>query len=206
MSGRYAVVTTHARPDDFRDCLVAIKPQVDFVIVVAHGMPEYVWDALGIIGPPCQLLPYYAEVPNISAMWNLGLESAHFIATHNVEHYQAYNVAVLNDDAIVPPDWFERVTNAMWAEGAAAGCVYRAEDHRMPGYAFILDGMKGLRLDEQFQWWYGDTDLQRRAEDAGGVAFARGPDVEHRHPNQFTNGVLAEIAGQDHQRYKEKWG
>jgi len=32
----------------------------------------------------------------------------------------------------------------------------------------------GLRADEQFQWWYGDDDLARRAGELGGVAFAPG--------------------------------
>jgi len=175
------------------ECVAAIKPQVNQVITISHRA-DY---ALGMtIGR------YFdVDVPNISAMWNAGLDIAHQQA-----HGSPYDVAVLNDDCIVPDDWFGRVTAAMRNQGAAAGCVYRPWDGRMSGYAFILDGDKGLRCDEQFQWWYGDTDLERQAEQCGGVAFAEGVDVEHRHPNSTTTGVLANVAAEDGHRYREKWG
>jgi GT2 family glycosyltransferase len=182
--------------------VAAIAPQVDLLVVVAHGEPEYAWEAFR--DRPAWLavamIPYYAEVPNISTMWNMGLSNAHNYFQSN------YDVAVLNDDAIVPDDWFGRVTAAMRDKGAAAGCVLRPWDDRMAGYAFVLDGDRGLRLDEQFRWWYGDTDLQRQAEAAGGVAFAHGRDVEHRHPDSTTVGVLAEVAAEDRLRYERKWG
>lgn len=227
---RYAIITTRNRPEDYSDCVESIMPQVDAVYPVFHVPPgerppdyvsgvvrgydifepadrDYSWP--GFYAPDVLVLdyPYVAgyglyceDPPNISRMWNLGLDSVH-------EHAKGepYDVAVLNDDAIVPPDWFDRVVSAMRHKNAAAGAVRRSFDPRMAGYAFVLDGTKGLRADERFQWWYGDDDLQRQAEQAGGVAFARGQDVEHRHPNSTTVGVLAKIAEADALRYKEKW-
>jgi len=76
----------------------------------------------------------------------------------------------------------------------------------MAGYAFVLDGDKGIRADEQFRWWYGDDDIARQARALGGVALADGADVEHRHPNSTTVGVLADVAKDDRGRYKRKWG
>ena len=197
MRGRAVVIPTRDRPQAFARCLAAVGPQVDLVVVVAHMNPGYV-----LAGPRYRtdMLPYQEDPPNISRMWNLGLQHvASVMGAH-------YDVAVLNDDAIVPPDWFQRVTDTMHTQHAAAGCVRRPTDHRMTGYAFILDGDKHLYADEQFQWWWGDTDLQRQAEQVGGVAFAAGPDVEHLFPNSTTVGELAEIAGEDRQRFAAKWG
>lgn len=186
---KYAVIPTHNRPQDYADAYAAIKPQVDWVITVAHLAPYAgSWPTIW----------YEYRVPNISVMWNLGLDYAHGLANG-----RPYDVAVLNDDCIVPPDWFARVTRGMRRHNTAAGCVKRPGDHRMTGYAFILNGDAGLRADPQFQWWYGDDDLERQA---GSVTFVNGQDVEHRHPNSTTVGRLAEIAAEDGLRYKEKWG
>jgi hypothetical protein len=229
---RLAVVTTRDRPGDYADCVDAISPQVDAVIPVVHtpsgySPPQYVLDIVqgfdifepqdrdysrpGFYAPDVVVMdaPYlagygiYAEdPPNISRMWNLGLEMA---KDYSRRAGLPYDVAILNDDAVVPSDWFARVTAEMRKTGAAAGCVRRVDDPRMSGFAFVLNGDLDLRADEQFQWWYGDDDLQRQAEAAGGVAFAAGEGVEHRCPNSTTVGVLREVADQDRARYYEKW-
>lgn len=196
---RLAVIVTHDRPDDFRDCLAAIRPQVDHVIVVSHRANYTSRYVKGVT------ITYYAdEIPNISKAWNLGLYAAQDHARHAAAP-APYDVAVLNDDAIVPPDWFRWVTEAMRDQSAAAGSAARAWDPRMCGYAFILDGQAGLFADEQFEWWYGDDDLERRAHLAGGVAQVPGVEVEHRHPNSTTVGVLADKAAQDRERFHRKW-
>jgi hypothetical protein len=205
---RAAVVTTHDRPGDYADCVESIAPQVDLIVTVAHAPAEYVWGALVrdcLIRQKSEVtasvVQYQAEVPNISRMWNLGIERV-----EEVSAGRPYDVAVLNDDVVLPGDWFEWVTAAMRREDAAAGCTRRAADPRMSGYAFILNGDRGLRADEQFRWWYGDDDLERQAKAAGGVAFVDGPEVEHRHPNSTTVGALAQVAKEDRGRYKRKWG
>jgi hypothetical protein len=225
---RYAVVTTRNRPKDFADCVAALAPQVDAIFPVFHvvsgdEVPDYVREVassyhiveghfppVGLHTPDYLVMhpPYSAgygvygeDPPNISRMWNLGIDSVHLHAAG-----RSYDVAVLNDDAIVPPDWFERIAEAMWHQGTAAGCAHRLTDPRMAGYAFILNGDKGLRADEQFQWWYGDDDLQRQANAVGGVAYVDELYVEHRHPNSTTVGVLKDIARHDRGRYKRKWG
>jgi hypothetical protein len=201
---RFAVVTTHDRPRDYADCIESLIPQADFVSTVSHGNPDYVWDIWRDLGPhrvSCSIIPYEAEIPNISAMWNIGIEQMRWVAAG-----EPYDVAILNDDVVLPFDWFDRVTTAMRQTGAAAGAVRRKNNPRMAGYAFILDGCSGLQADEQFQWWYGDDDLELRAKYAGGVALTDGPDVEHRYPNSTTVGVLAEIAKEDKKRFTRKWG
>jgi hypothetical protein len=192
---RFAVIPTRDRPEDFADCVRAIAPQVGLVIAIDHRS--------GYVGgqqPVMACVGYDEDLPNISRMWNLGLTTAHELAEG-----RPYDVAVLNDDVIVPPDWFDRVADTMHKAGAVAGCIRRTFDPRMTGYAFILNGDAGLLADEQFQWWYGDDDLRIRAEAAGGVAYAYGEDVEHRHPNSTTVGELASIAAQDRERFERKW-
>jgi hypothetical protein len=193
---RFAVIPTRDRPGDFADCVKAIEPQA--AIIVIDHQSSYVMNQ-NIVPVMC-VQGYYEDPPNISRMWNLGLELAHELADG-----RPYDVAVLNDDVIVPPDWFERVAGTMHKAGAVAGCVRRTFDPRMTGYAFILNGDAGLLADEQFQWWYGDDDLRIRAEAAGGVAYAYGEDVEHRHPNSTTVGELARIAAQDKIKFERKW-
>lgn len=210
---RYAVITTRDRPGEFARCLTAIGEQVDGLVCVAHMEPSYIeaWDS-GVIF-------YDEDPPNISRMWNLGLEAVAKLADG-----QPYDVAVLNDDAIVPPDWFERITEGMHLYGAVAGSADQhgrvpaglrllnnkpaADDLliRMSGFAFILDGTAGLSLDEQFQWWAGDRDLEMVARTRGGTVLVGGCPVEHLHPNSTTIGELARIAGEDMERFRVKWG
>jgi hypothetical protein len=209
---RLAVVPTTGR-GILWDCLDAIRPQVDHVILVTHRCAPRGLDEPWRI----TTLPYQKKVPNISEMWNLGLDEAEVMCRSRF-----FDVAVLNDDAIVPTGWFEDVVNAMREVGAVAGSrdqtgVLRgvhtyltpqpiSPEFRMSGYAFILDGESRLRADEQFQWWYGDDDLEWRARESGGVVKVPGPPVDHRYPNGTTVGELAEIAAQDRERFYIKWG
>lgn len=206
---RVAVIPTTGR-GILWECLDAIRGQVDHVILVAHRCKPKV-------GTPTRttVLTYLARVPNISLMWNLGL----IHAERNT--VGPFDVAVLNDDAIVPSNWFAEVTEAMREAGAVAGSrdqtgvlrsphVYTEPkavplEFRLSGYAFILDGTARLRLDEQFQWWYGDDDLDWRAREAGGVVKVPGEPVDHRYPGGTTVGELAQIAGEDRERFKAKW-
>lgn len=210
--GKYAIVVTHDRPVEYAACVAAIGGQVDRVVTVAHNC-DYP------TGP--DVVTYGETVPNISTMWNLGLDTIAYLA-ETAGFGDRYDVAVLNDDVETPPGWFDRVTGMMHRTGAVAGSgdqfnrlrapivrtklgpVERME--RMSGFAFILDGTAHLTLDEQFQWWYGDDDLEWRARLAGGVVIVPRASVTHRYPNKSTVGVLAAIAGQDRERFHVKWG
>jgi hypothetical protein len=195
---RLAVILTHDRPDDFLDCLHAIEPQVDYVFVVSH---RTAYASQQERKQHVSVIPYQDEVPNISKAWNLGLRRAEIWARG-----RDYRVAVLNDDAVVPSGWFATIADEMTRTGAAAGAAARQGDPRMAGFAFILNGRAALFADEQFEWWFGDDDLAHRARAAGGVAQPQGLDVEHRHPNSTTVGVLAAKATEDRFRFYQKWG
>lgn len=201
---RFAVIPTYGR-DCLLDCIEAIRPQVDHIFLVGHNFEP------DILPEDCTLIPYNVEVPNISTMWNLGIDAA-----HELNNFHPSLVAVLNDDAIVPPDWFFRIEKGILENRAVLGCMdgvdrtHLQTEHsnnlpRLTGFAFIINAAFGIRLDEQFQWWWGDTDLDWQARRAGGMVVVPGT-IDHRFPNGTTTGILAEIAGQDRDRFVAKWG
>lgn len=196
---RFAVIPTYGR-ECLHECIEAIRPQVDHIFLIGHN-----WDP-DILPDDCTLIPYNVEIPNISTMWNLGIDAAP----------KPSLVAVLNDDAIVPGDWFWRVERGLLENRAVVGCmsgvdrIYLQTEKssplpRLSGFAFIINTDFDIRLDEQFQWWWGDTDLDYQARRAGGMVVVPG-EIDHRFPNGTTTGILAEIAGQDRDRFVAKWG
>lgn len=223
---RYAIILTHNRPELLRECVAAIEPQVDGVIVIDNASDPPV-RALDL--PPTGLLEVVGipdQPPNLAALWNRGIATAAVwahaaaIATH--VQPGSWWLAVLCDDAIVPDGWFAAVTDAMAQTGAAAGCsnpwgtahaprVKTAPDSdlmgRMPGWAFILDGSKGLRADESMHFWWCDTDLDWQARAAGGMVMIGGYPVPNRLPNDFLTTVpgLNEQAGRDGEAFAAKW-
>lgn len=219
---RYAIILTHDRPELLRDCVAAVGPQCEVVIVIdnASDPPVRAQDlpALGQVGG-C-VLGITDQPPNLAALWNRGFD---LIAGFDHTDGDPYWIAVLCDDALVPDGWYAAVVDAMVATGAAAGCsnpfghthvprVKTVPDSdlmgRMPGWAFILDGTKQLRADETMKWWFSDTSLDFTARQAGGMVMIGSHPVPNRLPNDFTNSKpeLAEQAGRDRQRFAEVWG
>ena len=216
---RYAVIPSNGR-DCLKQCIEAITPQVDRVFVIMTGSLEAfssagTWSPLEVVW-----IWVRAPEPNISAWWNQGLEAVHHDATVRVANpWTKWDVAVLNDDAIVPEGWFDAVSGTIRQMGVAAGCsggsgmpVLHTQNAapplatRMQGFAFILAGELGLRADEQFIWYCGDDDLGRRAAMAGGMVMIPGFHVNHLYPNgQVSDALMSAIPG-DMQRYVDKWG
>jgi glycosyltransferase involved in cell wall biosynthesis len=218
----YAIILTHNRPELLQQCIQAISPQVDGVLVIDNASDPPVKDEiLDHLAPgDGAILRIPDQPPNLSALWNIGLDVA------DRENWQAegpWYTALLCDDAIVPPGWFSAVTGAMRDTGAAAGCsnpwgqqheprVKTAPDSdlsgRMVGWAFVLDGSKGLRADERLQWWWCDSDLDLRAREAGGMVMAGGYPALNLRPNDFTitKPELGEQAGRDGETFASIWG
>lgn len=208
-----ALIITHNRPGLLADCIGAIQPQVDDVLVLdnasdpkAHVPPE-VW---------LEYIP--DQPPNLSRFWNHG-----FAFFDRIYGSRPYDVAVLCDDAIVPEGWFDAVTLGMRDTGAVIGCsnpwgiehpprLKTAPDYsimeRMIGWAFVLDSAKGLRADEAMQWWWFDTDLDWQGRVNGGFVMVGGYPVPNVHPGQYTNErpSLGEQAGRDRAAFAAKWG
>jgi GT2 family glycosyltransferase len=217
MVNSLALIPTRNRPGDLADCVKAIGSQVDKVIVVDNRSdppvrPEDHGDNVWVLYCP-------DDPPNISRLWNAGLQVA-----ASYTNGEPHSVAVLNDDCVVPAGWFEAVDCAMRGFGAVAGS---SDPHgqlgellihhqpgpvdlrwRLCGYAFVLAGEVGLRADESLAWFYGDDDLDWRARQAGGVVIVPGFPVEHRWPNAQTNArpELVAQTGRDRARFAAKWG
>ena len=217
---RLAVILTHNRPDLLVQCVTAIHTQVQVTLVIdnASDPPVDRGTLPASAGHQVAVRHVPDQPPNLAKLWNLGLD----VAT-NLADEDPWFVAVLCDDAIVPPGWFDAVTAAMADTGAAAGCSNPwGHDHpprvktepdsdlmgRMPGWAFILNGTKGLHADESMKWWFLDTSLDWSARAAGGMVMVSGFPVPNLRPNDFTVNVpgLAEQAGRDGEAFVARWG
>jgi len=160
---------------------------------------------------------------NISRWWNMGLD---YIDTWNrfAKGFgfaaNKWDVAILNDDAIVPEGWFDAVSGTMRQMGVAAGCsgapggmpVLHTQpgpvslDTRLCGYAFMLAGERGLRADERIKWYFTDDYLDWESRKLGGMVNIPGFQVRHLYPNgQVTPEIHAQIA-QDAQTFVDIYG
>lgn len=221
MSGvfRAAVIPTRDRHDMLADCITSVVDQVDQVIVIDN-----------LSSPPIDPEPWHGKVgvvslpidpPNISTLWNVGLA----LADANAHRHGAdqWDIAVLNSDVTVPAGWVERLSTAMRSttavlaypdqHGGTRQILHtKAEPidlrQRITGYAYLLRGETGLRLDETMAWWASDDDLDWRAREQGGALLVPGLAVEHRCPNgsMYERPALQEQAGRDMETFRTKWG
>lgn len=156
------------------------------------------------------------ESVNLSKIWNMGLDWAEELAGD-----EEFTVAIFNDDLTLPPGLVNEFADALQREGSSAVYAQPWSDlpnmtnhdpwhlgNRMVGYAFALRGWDGLRADEDFLWWYGDSDLDWRARSRRGVCAIGVPTLVHHDPNGYTNRrpELAEQAGRDRETFARKHG
>jgi hypothetical protein len=220
----HAVIVTHDRPDDLRDCVAALAPQVHAVIVIDNAsdppagktddIDHMVWDD--------------EQPPNLSRLWNRGLRISAYEARRN--HAARWDTLVVNDDFVAGPGFVAglqsplRGTHAVLASpyvfdgtsGQQAGRVdvYEAPGTltnagtRMAGFAWMVKGESGLRVDESIRWYYGDDDIAQQACANGGRLVVHGTTWGHRHPDESTRAhpELAEQAGRDRATFVAKWG
>ena len=214
---RYAVIPTTGR-DCYNQALAAITPQVDDVFVI--WAPRYMADEDWEHAPPEGHLVAgigIHEARNISRWWNIGIDRCKQEALR--QGATQWDIAILNDDAIVPSNWFERVAGTMRTMKVAAasmGTVTMSILHtqpaptalhqRMQGFAFMLAGELGVRADESLEWWCGDNDIDMKSRLKGGTVIIPDTGVRHLYPDQTTNGVLAAQTAVDMQRFVDVWG
>lgn len=167
---------------------------------------------------PYMITHYWAgdEAVNLSKIWNLGLEEA-----ERLSRGEEYVVAVFNDDLTLPPGLVQAFAQRLHQEGSSAVYAHAWTDlpnmtqadpwhlmNRMVGFAFALRGHDNLRADEDFLWWWGDSDLDWRARKTRGVSALGVPALRHHDPNGYTNRnpELAEQAGRDRDTFQERHG
>lgn len=221
MSGvfRAAVIPTRDRHDLLTECVGSVVDQVDRVIIVDN-----------LSDPPVAVEQWHGKVavvrlpldpPNISTLWNVGIaladSNAHAIGA------TAWDIAVFNNDVVVPPGWVESLSTAMRSTSAVlaypdqhggrqqilhtkAGPIDLRQ--RITGFAYMLRGEHGLRLDESIAWWYSDDDLDWQAREAGGALLVPGLAVDHRCPNGslYERPELQQQTARDRETFRQKWG
>ncbi len=207
----WAVVPSNGR-DYLRGSLQSLQDQVEGIVVVANGDFRPVG-----LGPGGRVVYDPGTDRNISRWWNLGLEEVARMAGE-----QPWNALIVNDDVICPPHLAEALAAKLDHYGACLAYPnqwddleivwYRAEPvnlhHRITGYAFMLSGASGLRLDESLVWWAGDDDLDWRAREAGGAVLVPGCSVTHLAPNGslIDHPELQVQTGKDMETFKRIWG
>lgn len=220
---RIAVIPTRNRHLLLGQCIGSIIHQVDAVVVVDNlSSPPLFFDPV-YHGTNTEMHCIRADLdpPNISVLWNIGIE----IASKNAELHDAeqYDIFVLNSDVKVPPMWAARMSKCMRETTAVLaypdqfnGRLNKLHTETKPislyeriaGYAYLLRGEEELRLDETMKWWYSDDDLDWTARQRGGSLLVSGCKVEHFDPNGSTNArkELQEQATRDRETFIQKWG
>lgn len=223
MFPRFAIVPSKAQTPEriglMRRCVEAISPQVDEVLIIDNTSDFSIGSGPGYRLPDNTIVYHDPIDPvNLSYLWNLGLDHSRTAAEGR--HAPVWDVAILNDDAIVPAGWFDVVSGAMRAHGAAAGCgrnhhggviVHREAKPvslfiRMTGWAFILAGEKGARANEQLKWWFGDDHLDWLSRKLGGVVVVPGFEAEHLAENGQVTPELQEQIAKDAAAFVAYWG
>lgn len=222
--GRYAVIATRDRPTELANVVTTLHAQDVAVMVVDNGSdppasPPVAFDADWPIPNAPTVIVDYEQPPNLSRLWNLGLDEVEQQARHR--GLTEWDVAVVNDDAVLPDGWYDACSAGMRQYAAAAACsdphgrltgplLKTAPDGdtftRMCGWAFLLRGEQGLRFDERLRWWFGETDADWRARATGGMLIIPGYPVGNTLANSTTVGVLAEQAGRDRDMFASIWG
>lgn len=205
----YAVVASKDRPEMLATLRAQLAGQVEKVFVFDNGYDVAPEGSERTHGWP------------LHRMWNLGLDWA--AKTAGGPH----NVLIVNDDVEVPNEFCAQLEAGLrshddhwiaypnWRElEIASGEAARTESaglagQTMSGWAFMVRGEAGLRLDERFSWWYGDADLERQVKTAGkftvcvGGCFAR-----HLDPLRSTleDPERLALAEADELAFAEKWG
>ena len=131
---------------------------------------------------------------NIYRWWNIGINYA--------QREGAEYVAVLNDDLEFDNGFIPAMYQHMTRHDLA---IVDAENSgNGGGAAWMMDLRYGLRLDERYQWWYGDTELFDRARARAKYGKFHYPNFTHHNPNGhlIATPELGELVKQDADLYR----
>lgn len=192
----------HEMTSDLLDCL---RGQGATILLYDNGSsPAYDF-------PGCEIIE--------AAGWPLHRMWAHGVETARARSARC-DIAILNNDLLVGPDFLDRLSSALrvredvWISypdvyGIGEGRVadFPLDCQTVAGYAFMIRGDSPLAVDETFQFWYGDWDLEKQARAAGAkVVTVGGCYVQHLEPALSTRGERLEQARADEKLFAAKWG
>ena len=130
---------------------------------------------------------------NIYRWWNTGINYA--------QQYGATHVAVLNDDLEFDTGFIPAMHEHLTKHDQAI--VDTGDSGNGGGAAWMMDLKYNLRLDERFQWWYGDTELFDRTRAIGKFGRFTYPGFTHHKPNGnlIEHPELQALVAQDAELY-----
>lgn len=204
-------------PSNGRECaanaVASLGPQVDLLAVIEAGPNVVHRDYDNVI-----YLHDDGTEMNISRWWNVGLDWARDTA-EKLEQ-ATWDVAIINDDVVVPPTWLCYIADDMRDLGCVAACsggpgynpiIQRHPGPvplhtRMQGFAFVMAGESDLRPDERFRWYYSDDIMDWEARRLGGMVIFPGCHVEHWYPNGQVTPEINVYNSEDAEKFKQHWG
>lgn len=210
---RFVVIPTNGR-DCLRQSVEAIEDEVDCVILVTTEDKAAAVDDLGDV-----VLTHDGRI-NISQWWNIGLDFAATLIDATTDR-KKWDVAIINDDVIVPPGWFSAVSGKMREMKAAAGCsggrspmpwflthvgATPGVPNPLEGFAFIVAGELGLRANENIPWYFSDNYMDWESRRLGGTVVIPGFHVQHLYPNGQMDWQLHEANTRGAQAFREHFG
>lgn len=197
--------------------LQAQEPDGIFIFDNDSDPPQPVWEGNGYLTAP---IP--APGMGLHGMWNAGLALAEKEARKlGVERW---NVVVMNSDVEVPSTFLQTLSEGLREADAwlAYPNVYNVDPsgiyemhnpelahQTIAGWAWMLAGESGLRVDENLTFWYGDADIEAQVRKAGkkavcvGNCFALHLDANG---SVTTDAKLRAAVEDDERYYAEKWG
>lgn len=158
---RYAIIPTGSREKDYLDVIEYCKKNNATTVTISTSDEADSYSVGKVIKN--------REI-NISKWWNLGLE---YIAEKEFINDEEYIVAILNDDAVLPVHWFDKLEQPIKAGASGASGLRFGVSKQISGYAFVLNGHHDIRADESLVWYYGDDDIQRQCESEQGFTLVR---------------------------------
>lgn len=216
---RYAIVPTHNRPTRLLSLVVALGTQADTIVIVDNAStPPVDVDKLRASVPErvtVEVIGDDEQPPNLARFWNLLFDRCAELAKERGE--DEWDVAVFNDDSVVPGGWFNACAQALREHPTAViahtdptSPALLTDLHNQPGnrmcpHAFVIRGEAGLCADENLRWWYQDSDLDWQARLSGGVLSVAGPRAVNALANTTTRGDLVEQAQRDREAFEKKW-
>lgn len=216
-----------AQPDVPTFVVIPVRDRHDMTANLIEQLEGYadifVFDNDSDVPPPDEWNAIPAKYETISQMWNDGLHRAEEAA--KAAGHDEWNVAILNNDLEVPPGFLRTLANGLrlrddfwiaypnWhgADIPEGNAVITSSNEgtgrTLSGWAFIVRGETGLRVDERFEWWYGDDDLQLQVESQGKQVVCVGVTCKHLEPNKSSQTPEKQaIIAKDRERFLEKWG
>jgi hypothetical protein len=218
---RYAIIPTHNRPARLLALVASLGRQCDAIVIVDNASAPPVGGeklrAAVAGGCTVEVLRDEEQPPHLSRFWNVMLDRVAELNDGRAMPVDGWDVAILNDDAIIPAGWYDACSNGLRGHETAVIAhttptrpallteLGNDRNNRMTPHAFVLRGESGLRADESMRWWYFDSDFDQCARQAGGVLSVSGPRVLNSLANTTTVGVLAEQALTDKATFDAKW-